>query len=864
MKKRAQMIPNQRLRRERELRGWSQKQLGDAIGTNKIAVSRWEGGITTPSPYFRQRLCELFGRTAAELGFIAEADNPGAPPALLSLDQQTATAPDVGAALLDAAIPTSLAVASGLIGRDALLHQLKEQLFAGKSVALSALNGIPGVGKTTLAVALAHDPAVQQHFHAGVLWAAVGPQPNLLELLSRWGALLGIASLELARQSSAEAWAQALHAVIGPRPMLLVLDDIWQWETAVALRVGGPHCAHLVTTRFPTIAWQFAEEGATVVRELDEVEGLLLLKRLAPELVTAEPLEAQALVQAAGGLPLALTLLGNHLRVQGHSGQPRRVRRALEQLREADARLQLGEPQPLAARHPSLPTGALLSLQTTIAVSEQQLSPAAQAALRAFSVFPPKPNTFTEEAALAIGNVSEAELDALMDAGLLESSGPGRYSLHQTISDYARAHLVETSPYERLAVYFAGYVAAHTSDYEALERETNNVLAALEAAEELGMQVALIQGATAFASFLEIRGLYAVAQKHLKRALLAAQALEDIVGQATALYHLGQFAMRQGIYERAQEHLEAGLTLTRPIHHWRLEAQLLGGLGDLMERQGQLAGALPLLTEGLALFEKVGDQQGVAQTLRMLGNIANEQGRWTEARQFYVKTLGISRQSGDPWGEAAALNNLGDLSYEQGQRTEASQFYKEALAIFQQVGDRWGTACVLYNLGELAHEQQRLSEARRLHEEALAIFRLVGSQAAIAQALRELSIQAREQEQFAEAHQLLTESLETLRLVGNRRSEALTLRELGSLSRMQGQLAEAQTFLTTALATLRQVGDQRNTALTLRELGILAGVQGQAEQACQLLTEALEILRQVGNQREIALTLRELGILAEE
>ena len=124
----------------------------------------------------------------------------------------------------------------------------------------------------------------------------------------------------------------------------------WHFE------VGGPHCAHIVTTRFPEIARHFAAEGAVVVRELDETDGRLLLMRLAPEVVNAEPKEAQALVAAVGGLPLALTLLGNYLRTQAHSGQPRRLRTALERLRTIDGRLRLAEPQALVGE-PSQPRG---------------------------------------------------------------------------------------------------------------------------------------------------------------------------------------------------------------------------------------------------------------------------------------------------------------------------------------------------------------------------------------------------------------------------------------------------------------------------------------------------------------------------
>jgi peptidoglycan hydrolase-like protein with peptidoglycan-binding domain/DNA-binding XRE family transcriptional regulator len=63
------------LRRERELRGWSQQHVADAIGAPAASyLSRWERGAVSPSPYYQERLCELFGRDAEQLGFL------GAPP----------------------------------------------------------------------------------------------------------------------------------------------------------------------------------------------------------------------------------------------------------------------------------------------------------------------------------------------------------------------------------------------------------------------------------------------------------------------------------------------------------------------------------------------------------------------------------------------------------------------------------------------------------------------------------------------------------------------------------------------------------------------------------------------------------------
>jgi len=64
--------PNAQLKRIRELRGWSQENLAEKIGTTQKIVSRWERGESTPVPYYRQRLCKLFEKNAAELGFVSK------------------------------------------------------------------------------------------------------------------------------------------------------------------------------------------------------------------------------------------------------------------------------------------------------------------------------------------------------------------------------------------------------------------------------------------------------------------------------------------------------------------------------------------------------------------------------------------------------------------------------------------------------------------------------------------------------------------------------------------------------------------------------------------------------------------------
>src|SRR6266566_544410 len=233
------------LKAERKRRGWSQTKIAEALGVTTRTVSRWELGLTVPYPYYREQLCALFGKDARELGLLSDIDE----------NDTVEQAPLVQPATAD--IPGTLSSINSLLGREGLFMQVKERLFAENHVALAALGGLPGIGKTALAVALARDQEVQAHFRDGVLWAGLGPHPNMLSLLARWGKLLGIAPSHVEHVNSRESWGQALQDAIGLRRLLLVIDDAWTAEDVLTLRVGGPACTYLLTTRQSQVASGF-------------------------------------------------------------------------------------------------------------------------------------------------------------------------------------------------------------------------------------------------------------------------------------------------------------------------------------------------------------------------------------------------------------------------------------------------------------------------------------------------------------------------------------------------------------------------------------------------------------------------------
>jgi hypothetical protein len=139
------------------------------------------------------------------------------------------------------------AMPAPFVGRETIVAELSARLVSGEALALSA-EGKPGVGKTTLAVALAHQRDVLAHFSDGVLWAGLGTRPDLPSRLARWANALGV---DVSDRPTVEARAKAVRDAIGHKRLLLVIDDAWQLEAAQYLRCGGPNCVHLLTKPGP-------------------------------------------------------------------------------------------------------------------------------------------------------------------------------------------------------------------------------------------------------------------------------------------------------------------------------------------------------------------------------------------------------------------------------------------------------------------------------------------------------------------------------------------------------------------------------------------------------------------------------------
>jgi hypothetical protein len=170
---------------------------------------------------------------------------------------------------------------------------------------VTAVHGLGGIGKSTLAAALAHDLQVREHFTDGVLWVTLGQEPDLLPKLIGWLQALGDTGF---LPLTAQAASGRLRRLLGDKTALLVIDDAWQLEHVKPFLVGGSRCRILITTREAVIG---EELGATLCKPdvMTESQALeLFANSLQRDIEESELDQAQALAHELGYLPLALQL----------------------------------------------------------------------------------------------------------------------------------------------------------------------------------------------------------------------------------------------------------------------------------------------------------------------------------------------------------------------------------------------------------------------------------------------------------------------------------------------------------------------------------------------------------------------------
>ena len=654
---------------------------------------------------------------------LPPATDGASPHVTSSTSSDTDNVSDGDTAVYDPFLPPPFAGNDCLVGRDMLLQQLEQCILDTRRI---ALHGLPGVGKTALAIALAHSPEIRARFCDGVLWAGLGLHAHLLAEFRRWGTVLGISLPEATVPSLQDTWKEGLQEALEKRRLLLVIDDAWRGDAVKALDIVGSECACVLTTRFEHIAANFAGENAFLIPELEEEAGVQVLTRFAPELMEHEREIVWDLVHAVGGLPLALTLMSKYLGGQAFTQQPRRLRAALAHLQNTNQRLQLQIPQGPFERPASLPEKAEVSVESVIALSYFDLPVSAQKALCAFSVFPAKPKLLSCNAVLTVTEASVETLQVLCDAGLLERARSGHYLIHPLIVDYARIFEVEPGVTARLITYGVGFVEAHAADTDALEQESAIIIAALCCAWEGKCYAELIRGVRLFTPLLLRWGWYKLADQLLHQTATALLHAGDRQDEIILREQLSTLAHAQGNYVQSRLYAQEGLLLAYETDNETQAVTLLTRLGVIAQEQGDYTQAEALYQEGLVLARVQRMTEQIIILLKNLGVLAKKRGGYSQAQSYYQEALELASVLGHSNLRSHLLTNLGVVATEQGTYQEALAFYLEGLDLARKAGSREQICLLLSNLGVVADALGNYTQAEAYLREGLVLARDMG------------------------------------------------------------------------------------------------------------------------------------------
>ena len=841
-------LPNLLLRRAREQQGWTQSELAKRLDTNPFTVCRWERGTTSPSLHYRKKLCDLFHQSDVSLGLFSPT-----PLDLTTAIEDSQIAMTLPAIMLDSHIPYH-----ALIGREDVVDALASSLQASTPMAI-ALYGLPGVGKTALAATLASLPRVLACFPDGVLWAGLGPQPASITHLGRWATTLGLTATDLSTMTTVRAVSETLHMLIGEQRMLIVLDDAWTIEEALAYKVGGSHCAYILTTRFPPLASQFAHNQAFHLPEFDQETSIAFLRHFQPAMTLWDPMELHMLARAVGGLPLALQLVGHYLQMQSLSQQPRRIQHALESLRHRGTRLRLAEPIAPFERPPALSPDASYSLEAVIDISVTVLSAQAKQVLHLLTLFPAKPNSFAEEAVLALCDLPIEQVfgavDSLSDAGLLESGGEGRYVLHQTINDYAHLAMYDLANLHALLRFYRQQLLEADARSSLFDQEIANLMAVCEAVFQQGSGMEFVESVLSFMDYFSQRGLYAQGGLLLQHAYETAQATQARRELLELMLWLGRNHESLGDYAVALGWAQAGSALAQELQDERMEIRLQHLIAMLLRKQGDGVLAEQILVNG---FERVVTLHEPALTLpylTSLGALMSDRGDSTRAKALFQQGLEVSQELGDRHNVSRFLQNLGVLAARAGSLDDARMYFSRGLAVARDLGERRLIAKGLRYIGHVILDQGDDIVATAYLEEGLAIAREIGFHEALYALLSLLGEASLAQGAYDHARRYAEESYQIIKGSTNRAGIANVLVSLGDICRHQGQLQVAERYLQESLAIVRALERKEGIAKTLHSLGELYLDRAAYESAAETFREMEAIATEYGYQEMYGLSL---------
>ncbi|MBP2472195.1 DNA-binding SARP family transcriptional activator [Crossiella equi] len=736
------------------------------------------------------------------------------------------------------------------IGRAEHIAVLRAALTAPdrRATPICLISGMSGVGKSTLAVRVAHEvrtgfPDGQLHVDLGAVERAHLP---VAEVLARFLRATGLPTTEL--PDSAEERLGLFRTRLATRRVLLVLDNVADLAQLNLLTPGAPGCGVLVTSRRRLLG----VPGAVPV-ELDALcpdEALELLGAVAGQArVVAEPEAARRVVDLGGGLPLAVRTAGTKLvfRPQWTLGQL--VERLDDERRRLDE-LAVGD----------------LKVRPSIALAVRGLPEPARRAFRRLSLLDlPTFPAWVLGAALDLPpGEAEALLDELLDGYLVDfagvdRAGQARYRIHdlvrllgrelgeadETAADRAALlvrvisgwlTLVRAASAEVLSgalpllpVVEPGWHppeeavrAVLGAPGEWLETEQLGLTITIEQATEHGLGVHACALATALLSFLTARQQFAEWLRARHVALEAVRRAEDRRAEAALLVGLGHFSYERERFTEACEHFE------QAIHRFEADGERRGvaiarsGLATVRGEQGHFADALALLALARPALAEAGDTDGLAYLDNRTARMHLELGEFELALEVGQRVLSAYRAMDHLRGQGWALRNLGLVHRAVGDWRRAAELSEQSLAVFTGTGDRLAAAYAQQALGKALLRQGQTERARLSLDEALATVTELRDEFGQALLLRTLAELCLASGALSAADAYVREAERRWRALDMPLWRARTLLTWAELDRRAGFTAAAESRQAEALRVFTDLGSREAAELSPRALGIPA------------------------------------------
>ena len=759
-------------------------------------------------------------------------------------------------------IPSNLPPVSAVfVGRDEELEGLHTQLQTGDTIAISAISGMGGIGKTELAAQYALQQRDMGTYPGGICWlkAREDLKPQIVLFAQSELGLSIPEKLELAAQVK---WCwRNWHK----KDTLIVLDDVQQYEDIESILLPQrSQFRVLLTTRLklqspvqPFAIKVLSEEKAIeLLWAIVSQDGETIDPRLLEEVGDLE----RQICQWLGYLPLGIELVGRYL-----------VRKPDTSLATLWQRLQDKRLEAKALKDAAPEMTATLGVAAAFELSWEALNELARLLAAMLSLFALAEIPWTLVEACVPRWDAEALEDlrdeSLLDLHLLERSGQGMYQLHQLLREFFAAKREQRADTHAMKQAFCGgVVKAARRSIEMPDRslfaETSVLMphfqVVVQLSETFGQPTDVAHNLSQLAELYRAQGHYVEAEPLFLRALAIGeqQLSADHPDVATWLNNLAALYSAQGHYVEAEPLYLKALVIGE--QHLGAEhpdvAARLNNLALLHSAQGRYVEAEPLFLRALAIGEQHlgADHPNVSTTLSNLANLYYAQGRYVEAEPLFLRALAIGELhlGADHPNVATWLNNLANLYCAQGRYLEAEPLYLRALAISElHLGaDHPDVAIRLNNLANLYQVQGRYVEAEPLYLRALAIgeLHLGADHPDVATWLNNLANLYCAQGRYLEAEPLYLRALaiSELHLGADHPDIATKLSNLALLYSERERYVEAETLFLRALMIGEQHlgADHPDVSTTLNNLANLYYAQGHYIEAETLYLRASAIL----------------------